>query len=219
MTPDDYNASEWRNHRLNFSHVTAMGRIAQASLGLAVDGRVGPATRAALEAQTAPLSTGPRPPQVIGEAVVAFAVTLIGQGEQGANNSGDFIRRIGGQQGWEWCALSAGYCWRTVLERAGASAAWTYRRPGVPEPGALALAAAAVAAGGRRFRDSTLALPGDLVVWDRGGGHGHVGLVEREDDGLLGTLEGNVGRYPAKYRRLIRDVRKDGDFWGLVRPV
>jgi hypothetical protein len=219
VTPDEYNRLQVMGGHLTPGHVTAMTEIAQRELGLAVDGKCGPKTRAAIEAQTSPLPTGARPPQTIGEVVVAFAVTLIGQGEAGANNSGEFITRIGGQQGWEWCALSAGYAWRTVLERAGAPAAWTYRRPGVPEPGALALAQAALAArGGKRFRDATLALPGDLIVWDKGHGKGHIGIVEFDDEGLTHTLEGNVGRYPSKYKRLVRDVRKDSDFWAFVRP-
>jgi hypothetical protein len=218
MSADGYNRTLITGGVIGPSHVTAMTLIAQRELGLTVDGKCGPRTRAALEAQTTPLPTGARPPQTIGEAVVAFAVTLIGQGEQGANNSGEFITRIGGQQGWEWCALSAGYAWRTVLERAGAPAAWTYRRPGVPEPGALALAQGALAARGWKFTDPNLALPGDLIVWDKGHGKGHIGIVEFDDEGLTHTLEGNVGRYPSKYKRLVRDVRKESDFWAFVRP-
>jgi uncharacterized protein YraI len=43
--------------------------------------------------------------------------------------------------------------------------------------------------------------PGDTVIWSRGGGHGHLGMVERYDPvtGRLTTIEGNrrdrVGRY------------------------
>lgn len=43
--------------------------------------------------------------------------------------------------------------------------------------------------------------PGDTVIWSTGGGHGHLGMVERYDPvtGLLTTVEGNrrdrVGRY------------------------
>lgn len=41
-------------------HVSEMTRIAQRAFGLVVDGKCGPATRAALEAQSTPLPTGPR---------------------------------------------------------------------------------------------------------------------------------------------------------------
>lgn len=219
MTPEQYNQGTLLRGLLRPDHVTAMTRIAQAELGLAVDGMCGPRTRAALEA------TGARPPQLVGEAVVAFAVTLIGQGETTANNRGSFIERIGGQQGMEWCALSAGYAWRETIMRAGRvpGAHW-YRRPGVAEPGALnllrAVAAAGHAAGGPScFKDPGKARPGDLLGWYRGEGHGHVGIVELLDDDLVvGTLEGNVGRYPAKYRRLQRDVHRDPQFWGFARP-
>lgn len=226
MTPDEFNLRALTLTEIKGSHVTALTRIAQAELGLVVDGKCGPKTRAALEAQASPLPTGPRTPQTVGEAVVAFGLTLIDQGEEGANNAGSFIIRIGGQQGMEWCALSAGYAWRETLTRSGKTPGpeW-YRRPGVPEPGALnllrAVAAAAAASGGPgRFLDPARALPGDLLGWDHGDGHGHVGLVRFVDeDEIVRTLEGNVGRYPAKYRELTHDVRKEPRFWGFVRPV
>jgi hypothetical protein len=225
VTPDEYNAREMAiNGGLRGSHVTAMTRIAQGHLGLAVDGKCGPATRAALEAQNAPLPTGPRP-QTMGEAAVAFAITLIGQGEEGGNNQGPFIRLIGGQPGYEWCALSGGYVWRETIRRAGKTPGrhW-YRHDDVPEPGALALiraiAAASRAAGGPgRITDFSLVRPGDCAALDHGDGHGHFMLIERVDeDGLFHNLEGNVGKYPAKYRRLVRDLAHEPRLWGFARP-
>ena len=221
MTPDDFNEREIVGRRIRADHVTTLTLIAQKTLGLPPDSKCGPATRAALEALAPPA----RPPATIGEAVVAFATTLIGQGEEGANNRGSFIERIGGQQGMEWCALSAGYAWRETLTRAGKTpAAYWYRRPGVPEPGALNLiravaAASAAARGPGRFMDPGKARPGDLAALDHGDGHGHLFLVASVDpDDLVATLEGNVGRYPAKYKPLVRDVNKESRFWGFARP-
>lgn len=217
MTADEFNAAEIAAGRLQVGHVTAMVRMAQAALGLDADGKCGPKTRTALEAQASPLPTGPRPTP-LGERVAAFAATLLGLGEEGANNQGSFIIRIGGQPGYEWCALTAGYCWREASQTGDPAPAWAYRHPGTPEPGALALAAAC-AADGQRLQDPSLARPGDLLAWDHGGGHGHVGLVEMVDaSGLVHTIEGNVGHYPAKVKRLTHDVRKEPQFWGFARP-
>lgn len=47
------------------------------------------------------------------------------------------------------------------------------------------------------------------MVWRRGLTKGHIGVVESVDDGLVHTIEGNVGGYPAKVRRLVHDVRKE----------
>ena len=230
MTPDEYNRLQMLGGHVAPEHVTEMTRIVQAQLKLAVDGKCGPATRASLEAHTRPaLPRRPAPPASIGEAVVAFAVTLIGQGEEGANNRGSFIEKIGGgawAQGMEWCALSGGYAWRETLRRAGKTpASYWFRQPrGRPEPGALnlirAIAAASAAAGGPgRFKDPMLARPGDVAALDHGDGHGHFMLVERPDpDGLTHLLEGNVGRYPAKYKRMVRDLPREPRFWGFARP-
>lgn len=45
--------------------------------------------------------------------------------------------------------------------------------------------------------------PGDIVVWWRGqpeGWMGHIGLVHHLEDGVLWTIEGNKGSFPARVR-------------------
>jgi len=235
LDADAFNFKEWTGNRLRVRHLTEMVRIAQRELGLPVDGKCGPKTRAALEAQTSPASTGPRTsramttlaelkalyPQVpdISLAAVEIALALRGRGEEGANNAGSFLTEIGGRQGAEWCALLAGHPFRVAHQLAGLEPpTWTFRTAGVAEPGALRLVQQASAVGGQRFTDPEDALPGDLVLWKRTGGH-HVAIVWHPLlGGLVATVEGNVGRFPALVRDLRHDVSKEPHFVCFARP-
>lgn len=147
--------------------------------------------------------------------VVYVARKNLGFGETTANNKGPFIEAIGGKQGMEWCALFAGHCYRRAYQLLGEEPpAWLYRRPGVAEPGALRLYQGCISAGDMYLPDE--AVPGDLVCWRRKGGH-HIAVIESvDDDGLLHTIEGNVGRYPAKVKRLVHDVTKEPHFRGIA---
>lgn len=208
MNADEFNAAEQRAFRLTIEHVTELTRIAQRSLGLTVDGKCGPATRKALGAElpTASrlLATFPNASPVAVTAV-EVALALRGRGEEGANNQGPLIAELGGRDGDLWCALLAGHCWREAHRIGGLAAPhWTYRRKGVAEPGAHALVRAALAAGGEAFTDPAQALPGDLALWKRDGGH-HVAIVWRPlPGGTVATVEGNVGAFPALVRDLDR---------------
>ncbi len=237
MNADEYNSDQlesWYKWGEGVAphHVTVMTRIAQREIGLAVDGKCGPRTRAALEAQSMPAPTGPKPdlttarglhaafpnlPHVAAIAVVA-ALELRGKGEEGANNHGAWLRSIGSRDGWQWCAVFAGHCWREAHSRKGLEPpAWTYRRAGVVEPGALALGHAAGEVG-EMFTDPARALPGDLAVWERTGGH-HVAIVwHPAPHNLTVTVEGNVGRFPAVVRDLTHDTAGEPHFKFFARP-
>lgn len=228
MTPDDYNADALRLRKITPAHVTELTRIAQRDLGLPADGKCGPGTRAALEVRPAVgdlttgaglLATYPGASPAACTAV-EVALSLRGRGEQGSNNHGPFIRELGGRDGDLWCALFAGHCWREAHGRVRLEPpAWSFRRPGVAEPGALALMQRAEAATGvTRFTDPAKALPGDLALWKRAGGH-HVGLVWRPlPGGVVATVEGNVGAFPALVRDLLHDVRNEPHFVCFARP-
>jgi len=60
---------------------------------------------------------------------------------------------------------------------------------------------------------------GDVVAWKRGRSwHGHVGIIEHVDNsGLVHTVEGNVGKYPAVVRRLIHDPKHEPHLIGFAR--
>lgn len=152
----------------------------------------------------------------IPQLAVKVAIKNIGGGETTANNKGLFITAIGGKQGMEWCALFAGHCYRRAYELAGQEPpAWLYRRKGVAEPGALRLWNG-MAAHGISTRDAdTICAPGDLVLWRRNGGH-HIAIVEYHEDGITHTIEGNVGRFPAKVKRLVHDVTKEPHVKGFA---
>lgn len=160
--------------------------------------------------------------------VVRIARGNIGFGEEAIdgiarNNDGRLIRAIGGKPGDEWCALFAGYCYRKAyrnLARFDPFTFWTWIVPDTrPVIGAKALVKAAWAAGAERFTDPTEAAFGDLICWHRRTGpiswKGHVGVVEEVRDGLVHTIEGNVGRFPARVKRLVHDVTKER-FYGFA---
>ncbi len=149
--------------------------------------------------------------------VVRVARGNLGYGEEEGNNNGRLIRALGGKPGNEWCALFAGYCYRKAYWNLGHLDAWT-AKDGMnpltnPIIGAKALVKAAWAAGADRFTDPAQAVFGDLVCWHRRTGpiswKGHIGIVEEVRDGLIHTIEGNVGRFPAKVKRLVHDVTKE----------
>lgn len=143
----------------------------------------------------------------------------VGFGEDTVNNEGKFLDVIGSQPGWEWCGVYASYPFRRAAQLLELDPpAWCYRRENVVEPGARALVHA-MGKVGRLYRDPTECLAGDLALWTRWTlvkgvptRKGHVGFIELPDDGLVGTIEGNVGRVPAKTKRLVHDVTKEPHF-------
>ncbi len=156
----------------------------------------------------------------LGAKAVRVAIGNIGFGEKEANNDGPLLRAIGGRPGEEWCALFAGYCWRKAYELDEVGIAeWCYRRPPGHKKGPFLEvgAHALVKAMGREgdlFTDPHQAIPGDLVCWRRPGGllkpwAAHVALVEYVEDGIIHTIEGNVGKFPAKVKRLAHDVTRE----------
>ncbi len=155
-------------------------------------------------------------PQRIRELVLLIARSNIGYGEDGdlSDNCGEFIRLIGGVQGEEWCAAFAGYCYRRAAQKLNLDPLvvmeWTYRK-GRPELGAKRLTKN-LSAIGTKFTDLTLAQPGDLVCYHRSkfgplDWRGHVAVFERRlSDTAFLTIDGNVGKFPAKVKRRYRDL-------------
>jgi hypothetical protein len=147
--------------------------------------------------------------------VVKEAISNIGYGEKEANNDGPLIRAMGGRPGEEWCALFAGWCYRKSFEYneyPPPAFAWRDKKQTFLEVSAKRLIdGLAKTAGGVRFTDPAQALPGDLISWHRGLNpwQGHIGVVEFVRDGLVHTIEGNVGSFPAKVKRLVHDVSKE----------
>ena len=71
---------------------------------------------------------------------------------------------------------------------------------------------------GRVLADNEDPIPGDIVCWSRGTSAwmGHIALVERFADGVIHTIEGNVGPYPSKVKRL-KHPRNASNLIGIAR--
>lgn len=181
MNPDDYNRRHLKS--LRAEHVTALTRIAQAELGLTVDGMLGPKTRAALQTTREPS---------LSDVIVEVAREEIGNGETHGNNRGPDIDRYAAACGWgpdsgiAWCAAFAFYCYAQACTRLG-----RFRRVN-GHVGARRLAENILAAGGTKVFEPQ---PGDLVLLERGspGGSAHVRLVTDVAAAHYGAIEGNSG--------------------------
>lgn len=179
---------------------------------LEVDGKVGPLTRAAIEARVAgtpPAASSsvavPAPAAGGSDAGqkalgVAIAEMQAGHGEEGGDNRGQYVRTYlnGVPEGSSWCAGFVSWCFRTGL---GRDAVFGYLT------GAQAVHNRMKKLG--HAYDASLSnppQPGDIIVWRRvdpakaasTAWQGHVGLVYAFRDGVLWTIEGNRGPYPSK---------------------
>ena len=178
-------------------HVAANGRP------LKVDGKVGELTWWALRNpdNTSLLTPPVAPPEIphgggaIGRAAlrVALAEMAAGSKEVGENNSGPFVKKYLNDivpPPANWCAGFVSWCFSQTPQ-------------GIPYRYSL---------GARDTRDQFKRLgwaydardrtpePGDIVVWWRGqpdGWMGHIGFVRSVEGGILHTVEGNKGGFPA----------------------
>lgn len=134
----------------------------------------------------------------VGALRTAFAEMEAGAQEIGKNNSGEWVKKyIHGivDLPANWCAGLFSWCWwesvKTMtmpfhyslgardIRQQFARKGWAYE-PGEKDP-----------------------LPGDAVFWWRGrpdGWMGHIGFVVMRQNGILYTLEGNKGPFPAPVR-------------------
>lgn len=182
---------------------------------LEVDGKVGPNTRWAVEAalgrRTLDVQTTVALPGVrsggsnAGRRALAVAMREAeGRcGEKGSDNRGPDVRRyLNGKvpEGSSWCAGFVSYCFHEAL---GHDAAFGYL------VGAQALHDRMRKLG----HTYTAAMsnppqPGDIIVWrridpakpEKTKWQGHVGIVHSFTNGILWTIEGNRGPYPAIVR-------------------
>lgn len=136
--------------------------------------------------------------------IVSIAIQELGNGEEGANNSGKHVMKYTGGKEVPWCAGFVSY----VICKAGGSceidlsaksiyntAVWNNGVVTNPQPGDLI----------GFWRES-------ITSWK-----GHIGIVEKVDDKYVYTIEGNVGKYPAKVKRFKYDKNNIPKFVGYVR--
>jgi hypothetical protein len=137
--------------------------------------------------------------------VLHVARQEIGHGEEHANNQGPFLvmyrRGRGGKNSKApWCA---DYCSWVIEE--------VYRALGAAVPiERSAHAKTLYKRIGRAGAFVDVPEPADFVCWHRGKAgsrQGHIGIVETvRGDGLIQTIEGNVGLFPAKVKQLLHDT-------------
>jgi uncharacterized protein (TIGR02594 family) len=129
---------------------------------------------------------------------LAITQSQIGLGEMGGNNQGKYIRQyLNGRENLPWCAGFVSYC----IKKAGANIPYTLR-------------AKNFLGFGKRLKISELK-PGDIVVFNRQGG-GHVGIIEKLNKDNFISIEGNIGEYPAKVKR-VKHSYTEKNICGFVR--
>lgn len=151
----------------------------------------------------------------LGAAVVAVAANLREQGakEVGANNKGEWVEKFSRGHFGPWCAWFVSYCVEQACAELGVEMPYKYT------------------GGARRTRDQLsavgLAVPtdeepmaGDLVVWWRvapASYKGHIGIVVAVRDGMIWTIEGNRGAFPAPVRQFSYVLSREKRLLGFCR--
>jgi len=205
MTPEEYNIREIQNGNLTQIMLARLVEFWQGTHSLEPDGKCGPNTQQSIidsifedDGDIGPLAA----------AALDIARREIGHGEEGGNNSGQFVAKYhrieddgDDDDDGSWCAAFVSYCFEEGAKTLGIE--MPFKRSG----GAKKLFGN-IAVSGKTVEDPK---PGDVVCWDRGtpgSWQGHIGIVESSADGVLHTIEGNVGAYPAKVKRLSYDLNE-----------
>ena len=122
----------------------------------------------------------------------------IGHGEILSNNRGIYVSQyLNGREGLPWCAGFVSYC----LKKSGISVSYTLRAKDF-----LAL--------GTKISKSDVKAE-DIVIFTRKGG-GHTGIVEQVLKDRFISIEGNVGEFPARVKRISHKLN-DKSILGFVR--
>lgn len=120
---------------------------------------------------------------VFANKTLEIARSQIGQGEIGGDNKGNIVKKYTRGQEVAWC--SAFVSW--TLQKAGKNTPYMLQARNYLKVG----------------KAVTNPAPGDIIVFKRGiGNQGHVGIIEKVTKNQIVTIEGNVGKYPAKVKRI-----------------
>lgn len=177
-------------------------RLWQEEHGLKPDGICGPITSASLYETRESEMEGLQCSE-LAKNTLQIARDLIGEGEEGGNNSGPFVEMLLGKEydgdtddDGAWCAAFISHCIKEASDG---------EPPFELSFGAKLLFKRACEYGEKKSTPSV----GDIVCWDRGrlnpdgskSWMGHVGLVDRVEGDIFYAIEGNKGAYPSKVRR------------------
>lgn len=150
-----------------------------------------------------------------------IAISQIGRGESGANNSGPWVREYRRDDKAEaWCAAFVCWCYELAWAQFFGYAKWLDAPLNLRKSCPLKRrhGAKRLCAGLQRVLNPE---PGDLALWHRGAQNaatGHVGIVSkyRQETGEFWTVEGNRGAFPSKVREF-GHVVGEGGFLGFYR--
>lgn len=120
------------------------------------------------------------------QKALEIAVSQIGVEEAaGHKNTGKdvekYLARVGLGPGYSWCMAFDYWCFDEAAEAIGVKNP-LYKTGGVLEQW-------------RQRKDkyrATIPQPGDIFIMDYGGGKGHTGIVEKVEDDVVHTIEGNT---------------------------
>lgn len=211
-----YNKSQVEAGLLTFEHIAGLVEYWQSSHDLTMDGKCGPATVKSIE-KAIYGETGLQTD--LQKEIVRVAIAELGNGEEGGDDLGKHVQKYRDAAGkgipvGAWCACFASYCIKTAYEKVNNIAA----PQSIRDAGALNLFRKLCAAG----KKVTLPAPGDIMAWTRGApesGFGHVGIVEKYENGIVHTVEGNKGHFPSKVARFQHDLTNEPKLVGFARLV
>ena len=213
-TPEQYNDKQQKLGLFTSSHIAKLVEFWQENNDLTVDGYCGPKTRESLNEE---MYDSSETPSSLGLKALEVAISEIGNGEEGGNNSGQHVARYHGiaddgddDDDGAWCASFVSYCCTTAAGDLDITMPFDTSR------GAKALYKKIGKAGA--FVSNPM--PGDVVCWDRGkpgSWQGHIGFVEKLENGILYTIEGNVGRFPSVVHRIKHDLDREDRLIGFAR--
>jgi len=139
---------------------------------------------------------------VFANSIVENAKAEIGNGEIGDNNKGQYVHLYNKGKEAAWCAGFVSY----ILSKSA--------KTSIP----YSLSAREIFNKGNKITEPR---PGDLICFWRGkknGWKGHVGIIETICNDTIIAIEGNVGQYPAKVKRVIYDRKEIPKLLGFIRP-
>ena len=217
---EEYNKERVEAGQINEWMLIEMVSAWQEEHGLLADGLCGPVTvqhlfdsrETVMEADCSEIH----------KMALSVARSCLGYGEVGGNNSGEFVEMLlnkdfdgDDDDDGAWCAAFISHCFEKGAERLG------LELPFETSFGAKSIFRKIGQAGtcGNTPR------VGDVVCWDRGrlnpdgtkSWMGHVGIVERVDNGVIHTIEGNRGNYPSKVRRFKYQLDGEDRLEGFAR--
>jgi hypothetical protein len=165
---------------------------------LTIDGRVGPATFAALFASEVPVAS--QGGTALQQKVIEFAVSQVGIMEvpPGSNRGPEvdqYLRSVGlnpAAGSFPWCAAFVYFCFQQAATQLGVA------NPAIKDPGVLDcwnkaghMPVHRIAAS-EAITTPSLVKPGMVFLLKTGASTGHMGLVEKVQGNRLTTIEGNT---------------------------